>query len=244
MSPAELSDVRPDSVDLVDTLLRDRDKTFEAIAAERDLPTLVRSLVITVVFGSLIFGVALGAFRGGLQMVYAGIKLPLVLLLTTAACAPALTLVGSALGRQSNFRRDLALVLSALARTSLALGALTPLVLLGVELDVSYHRMLLLAVGSCALAGLVGLVHFGRGLRFLDEQAVRSTAFVLFGVFALVGTQMSWTLRPFLVRPRTEQPPIVRQVEGSFLESVRKSGRSAAGVYDEEHLEGSVEEYP
>ena len=233
MSASELSEVRPDSVDLVDTLLRERDKTFEAIAAERDLPTLVRSLVITVVFGSLIFGVALGAFRGGLQMVYAGIKLPLVLLLTTAACAPALTLVGSALGRQSNFRRDLALVLSALARTSLALGALTPLILLGVELKVEYHRMLLWVVAACALAGLVGVVHFARGLRFLDQRAVRSTAVILMGVFAMVGMQMSWTLRPFIVRPRTEQPPIVRQVEGSFFDSVARTSRSAMGLYED-----------
>ncbi len=228
-------EARPGSLDLVDGLLRERDKTFEAIAAERDLPALARSLLVSIVLGSALFGAALGCFRGGLQILYAGIKLALVLLLTSAACAPALTLVGSALGRRSSFRRDLSLVLCALARTSLALAALTPLVLLGVELGVDYHRMLLLVVGCCALSGLVGLVHFGRGLRFLDERAVRSTGLVLIGLFALVGMQMSWTLRPFLVRPRTEQPPIVRQVEGSFVDAVARSSRSAAGIYEEQY---------
>jgi hypothetical protein len=220
------------SLDLVDDLLRDRDKTLEVIAKERELPVLVRSWLLCIVAGSALFGVALGSFRGGLQMLYAGVKLPLVLLLTTAACAPALTLVGSALGRRASFRRDLALVLCALGRTSLVLAALTPLILLGVELEVDYHRMLLLGVASCGLGGLVGLAHFSRGLRFLDERAVRSTALVLIGVFTLVGMQMSWTLRPFLVRPRTEQPPLVRQVEGSFFDAVARSSRSAMGVYD------------
>jgi hypothetical protein len=220
------------SLDVVDTLLRDREKTFEAIAEERDLSTLARSLLLSVIAGAALFGMALGAFRGGLQIAYAGLKLPLVLLLTTAACAPALTAVGSALGRKAVFRRDLALVLAALARTSLTLGALTPVVLLGVVLEVDYHRMLLLVVGACGLAGLVGLVHFCRGLRYLDQRAVLSTSLVLLAVFGLVGSQMSWTLRPFLVRPRTDQAPFVRQVEGDFADAVLRSGRSAAGVYD------------
>jgi hypothetical protein len=89
-----------------------------------------------------------------------------------------------------------------------------------------------IVVASCAMAGVVGLGDFSRGLRLLDERAVRPTALVLMAVFTLVGSQMSWTLRPFLVRPRSEQPPIVRQVEGGFFDAVARSGKSAMGIYD------------
>ncbi|MEO5731177.1 MAG: hypothetical protein ABI134_01385, partial [Byssovorax sp.] len=39
-------------------------------------------------------------------------------------------------------------------------------------------------------------------------------------------------LRPYLVRPRTENVPFLRAREGGFADSLRRSSRSAAGVYD------------
>ena len=53
-------------------------------------------------------------------------------------------------------------------------------------------------------------------------------------VFAGVGSQMSWTLRPFLVRPRTVQAPFLRDLEGSFLDSVGRSLDSAQGRFRRE----------
>ena len=38
---------------------------------------------------------------------------------------------------------------------------------------------------------------------------------LLGGVFCMVGSQMAWTLRPYLVRPRTVSAPFVRGVEGT-----------------------------
>ncbi len=53
----------------------------------------------------------------------------------------------------------------------------------------------------------------------------------LLTVFGLVGTQMAWTLRPFLLRPRTPDIMFVRSIEGSFIEAVTVSARSARGIY-------------
>lgn len=47
-------------------------------------------------------------------------------------------------------------------------------------------------------------------------------------VFAAVGAQVSWTLRPFLVRLQTVNVPFVRNVDGSLYDALRQSLRSAA----------------
>jgi hypothetical protein len=53
-------------------------------------------------------------------------------------------------------------------------------------------------------------------------------------VFTLVGSQVSWTLGPFLVRPQTVDVPFVRDLDGSLYDSLRTTLRSASGVYGRE----------
>ncbi len=44
----------------------------------------------------------------------------------------------------------------------------------------------------------------------------------------------AWTLRPYLVRPRTPAAPFLRSVESSFLGAVATSFDSARGIYHRE----------
>lgn len=221
----------PDLLPSIDQLLRDAPGVLQRIREGRGLATLARAMIVTVALGAGIFGASMGAYRGGLQILYAGVKLPLVLLLTTAICAPALTALNAALGREACLRRDLSLVLSALARTSLVMAAQAPIVLLAVRLGVSYHSLILLVVACCAVAGALGLALFLRGLHLSDRRSLAAVAVALLAVFGSVGTQMSWTLRPFVLRPRTQETPFVRSLEGSFFDAVATSSRSARGVY-------------
>src|SRR5688572_24850019 len=55
----------------------------------------VRVLLLAILGGMAAFGVAVGFYRGGVQMLYAAIKLPLVVLLTAAVAMPALTALGA-----------------------------------------------------------------------------------------------------------------------------------------------------
>ncbi len=192
-----------------------------------------RNLTIAVGAGS--FGAVLGAYRGGVQILFAGIKLPLVVLLTAAICAPALSAINGAMGRSFDLRRDLAIVLVALATGCLALAAMAPIVLFGQMWGLGYHELVLLAVMCCTVAGAFGFVPLLVGLWQTGREGVIWTIGALFLVFALVGSQMSWTLRPYLLRPRTEEVPFVRQVEGSFLDSVFTSLSSANGRYMREY---------
>jgi hypothetical protein len=137
----------------------------------------------------------------------------------------------------THIRRDFALVLSSLALGSLVIAALAPIIMLAVGWHVDYHTLILLTVGCCAIGGLVGLSLFISGTRetpFTSRVLILSVVLLVFG---LVGAQMSWTLRPYLVRPQhvaTRSIPFVRSLEGSFLDSVSTSSRSAMGIYSPE----------
>lgn len=215
----------------IDQLLRDAPATVERIRQERELASLARALLLTIAVGGALFGASMGAFRGGVQILYAAVKLPLAMLLATAVCAPALTTLNATLGRPASLRRDVALVLGGLGRASLVLAALAPVVQLAVRVNTSYHSLTLLVTLCCLIAGIVGLGMVLEGVRSGSDRSVRTVALGLLTIFGLVGTQMAWTLRPFMLRPRTPDIVFVRSIEGSFIEAVTVSVRSARGIY-------------
>jgi hypothetical protein len=216
---------------LIDQLLRDRDAMLARIAAGTGLAAITRAMVATIAIAMAIVGAALGSYRGGIQIGYAAIKLPLVLLGTAALSAPALTAIGASLGRRARLSADLALVVTALAFGALMLAACTPLILLGRAIDLSYHRMILGTVGMFALAGVASLRMIIHALS-VERGPGRGSAIVgLCIVFALVGGQLSWALRPYLVRPRADQVVFVREVEGSLFDAISGAVRSARGIY-------------
>ncbi len=215
----------------VDGLLRDGPGTLQRIERGQQLGLLAKAMIVTIAIGAASFGAAMGAYRGSVQILFAAVKLPLAVLLSAALCAPALSTLNAALGRPACLRRDLALVLCALARASLVLAALSPLVLMGVRFGAGYHELILLVVGCCSLASIVGLVMLVRGLLAVPRRSAWLVAVGLVAVFSVVGTQMAWTLRPFILRPRTPYVPFVRSLEGNFFEAVSVAVRSARGDY-------------
>lgn len=192
----------------------------------------VRVLLLAILGGTAAFGAAVGFYRGGLQLLYAAVKLPLVVLLTAAVATPALTALGAALGRPAGLRTDLLRVLAALARGSLILAALAPVMLIASCVRLGYHQAVLLLVVCCAGAGVAALPLLGQALWAERRGRVFLTAAMLV-VVAIAGTHSAWLLRPYLVRPRTTEVPFLRALDGNFTDSVGRTQRSARGLYDE-----------
>jgi hypothetical protein len=219
------------AIDMIDMLLRDREGMLARIRAGTDLPAVIRTMAATIAIAMLIVGAALGSFRGGVQVGYAAVKMPLVLLGTAALSAPALSAIGAALGRRSRLSTDLALVMTALAFGALLVAACTPLLLLGRAMHIGYHRTILVAVAMFALGGGAALRMVLRELAAERAPGWRSAIAGLTIVFTLVVGQLSWALRPYLVRPQSVDVPFLRQVEGSLLDAVPEAIRSARGIY-------------
>jgi hypothetical protein len=218
-------------LETIDQLLRDPRALLERIDRGEGLATLARAMILTIAGGCALFGAAMGAHRLGIQVLFAAVKLPLVVLATAVVASPALTALNSALDRPADLRKDLARVLASMALGSLVLAALAPIVLLAVTQGVQYQGIALLVVMCSLVAGAIGSSLLLRAL-FSSPKGVIPVAAVLLAVYAVVGSQMTWTLRPWLLRPRTEGVPFVRSLDGSLLDSVMKSLDSARGVYD------------
>ena len=217
---------------MIDLLLRDREAMLARIRKGADLAAIMRTMIATIAVTMAIVGAALGSYRGGVQIAYAAVKLPIVLLGTAALSAPALSAIGAAIGRRSRLTADLALVMAALAFGSLLLVACTPLVLLGRSVDLDYHRMILAVVAMFAVAGGAALRMIWRGVALEAAPGWRTAVAGLCVVFSLVGGQLAWALRPYLLRPRAPEAMFIRPVESSLFDSVTGSMRSARGIYE------------
>ena len=226
---------------LIDVLLRDRDRMLDRIRAGHDLTAVMQAMVATIAITMAAAGAALGSYRGGIQIAYAAIKLPIVLLGAAALSAPALWAIGSALGRRSRLAQDLALVMVALARGALLVVACTPLVMVGRAVDLGYHHTILGVVAMFALAGGAATGMIWRGLAREAATGWRTAIAGFCVVFTLVGGQLSWALRPYLERPRAPEVPFLREVSGSLFDSVTGALQSARGIYrrDQAPLEES-----
>ena len=197
-----------EGLDGIDQLLR-RPVWFVAAAAEHPEPArILRVLLVTVLAGAAIFGAAMGVYRPGWQILSSLVKLPLVLLFSAGLTVPAYAAARWASGARLDPRKDILLFVATLALVSLVLAALAPVVLLAVLTGFGYHATILVVTACAAVAGLVAVVAFVR-------------------------TQMAWTLRPFVARPRADFE-VVRTVEGGFVDAVHRSAESARGRYRRE----------
>jgi hypothetical protein len=217
---------------MIDLLLRDRRAMLARLGDDDEVSAILRTMIATIAVTMAIVGAALGSYRGGIQIAYAAIKLPVVLLGTAALSAPALSAIGAALGRRSRLAADLALVMSALAFGSLLLVACTPLIMLARAVDLDYHRTILAVVAMFAVAGGAALHMICRGVALEAETGWRTAVAGMCVVFSLVGGQLAWALRPYLLRPRAPEPMFVRELEGSLFDAIAGAARSAQGIYD------------
>jgi hypothetical protein len=228
----------------VDRLMRDRPGLVADVTAGRDVASIARSMLVVIAAGGALFGAAIGSYRGGVQIAYAAIKLPLVLLLTAALSAPALTAFNIALDRPARLTRDLALALCALGLGALALAAQAPLVMVARALEIGYHQTTMLVVACCAVAGAASLVFLLRSLHLQAGFGAMTVASLLCAVAILVGGQLAWTFRPYLVRPRTVDVPFLRSTEGNLIEAVQDTMRSLQGDYRRSHAPLPGEDTP
>jgi hypothetical protein len=231
VTPPPLPVPDADGLRALDLLLRDRAAFLARLDDPGDRARLAKVLLMTSFLAAAAFGATLGAAHGGLQIMASALKLPVVVLLTAALTAPALSALHQAVAGRNDTGRELALVLAALTFGLLVAAALAPVVLLAEVAGVEYHRLVVLVVACCAVGGGSGFSLLLQGLSKPGTTDGRLVGLLFIAVVALVGSQLSWTLRPWLVRPQTVDAPFVRALEGSFLDALSLTADSARGRY-------------
>jgi hypothetical protein len=211
--------------DFISSLLSDREQLFmdvvEGVGLQRRLWYSLGTLVSLTAF----YGLVAGAWAGPLQAISAGVKLPLLVLATLVICFPAFYVVQILVGSRLRLLQVLVLVLAALSLTAVLLAAFVPVAVFFLITGANYYFLQLLHVLVVLVAGLFGMYALHEGLSVVCEQRgvyPRKALTIMRAwavLFAFVGIQMAWNLRPFL-GDRGEPFQVFRDYEGNFYAAV------------------------
>jgi len=200
---------------------------------------LVVFCVAAIVIGAGAYGAVMGCWRDTLQAIYTGIKLPLVILLTTLGNGLLNGILAPLLGFNATFRQSLTIVLITFATASVILGALSPVALfvvwntppLGVATQLfspEYGFMQLTLAVLIACAGVAGNLHVVPLLSQWTKSAAVARKVLLAWLAGnlFLGSQICWVLRPFIWDPAGPTRFIGREYfGGSFYETVFEAVR-------------------
>jgi len=206
-------------------LLSDREQFFTEVADGRDLGGKIARSLWTLVALLALYGAGAGAYAGWPQALSSAIKLPVLFLGTLAICFPGFFVIQVLVGSRLRLAQVLALTTGALALSAIVLAAVVPVALFFLLTGGNYYFLELLHVVIVLGAGLIGMVALHEGLAFACEKrgVYPKNAMTIMQVwavlFAFVGVQMAWNLRPF-VGDRGEPFKIFRHYEGNFYTAV------------------------
>ena len=217
-------------------LLLDREAFWKTLRRDGIGWSGVVSMTAFVIVSCAIYGAVMAGWRSPRLAAYAAVKLPLLFVGSTGIVALFNWMIASVLGSGLSFRQTLALAFASMTVAGWILLALAPVALFftftGVpktettpadEVAFAYNVMLITHVAALALAGVSGNGILYNGIR----ATVRPTCSVgsLFAswiaLFAIVGCQLSWILRPFVGSPFLEVA-LFRDdaLQGNFFEYV------------------------
>ncbi len=188
-----------------------------------------------IVLGGGAYGATIGLWRSELQAAYAGIKFPLVVLFTCGGNALLNGILSQVYATGLSFRQTTLAILLSFAVAALVLLSLSPLALfllwntppLVSEGARFGHSVTLLAhVGLIAFAGWAGTWRLYRLLEYVapSRSSAACTLFAWLAGNLLLGSQVSWILRPFIGNPRLPVEFLRdNPFYGGFYEQVWKS---------------------
>jgi hypothetical protein len=167
-----------------------------------------RPLVFGIATAGCLYGAAMGSFacdslsRAKL-IVYAGVKVPLLLFATTAICLPCFFVLNTLAGLRHAFTRAVRAIFAGQAGVALSLAAQSPLILFLYVSGVDHDAALLANGATFAFATAMGQVVLRAHYRDLiaAHSAHRVMLFAWMCLYTFVGIQMGWLLRPFVGSP-------------------------------------------
>lgn len=185
-----------------------------------------------IIIGTGLYGAAMGSWRSPEQALYAAIKLPLVVLLTTLGNALLNGMLAPLLGLNLSFRQTSLAILMSFTIAAAILASFSPLVFFLVwntPASSAYSFTLLIQVLIIAYAGIVANL---RLRQLLEHQggSLKVARRVLFAWLAgnlFLGSQLSWILRPFVGSPNLPVEFLRPDAFlGSFYEAVFHAARN------------------
>ena len=189
-------------------LLTDRQAVLDDLVAGRNLVRRAGELLLLMAIGSSVYGAVLGLWRGPTQACFAFVKLPLVLLVTSALTMVFNWMLALLMGVRMSFAQATALTMLCLAVASVVLASLAPIALVfslsapepSTSARTAHNLLYLFHTLFIAGAGVAGTAVLRTALDRICPDLPRSRrlrhAWIV--VFAFVGGEVAWALRPFV----------------------------------------------
>lgn len=222
---------RPFSVQdfsIVEKILRNRYAFFEEIREGIGLREKMRAMLISSITFFAIYGAVMGSTHSLWQTLSSGVKLPILFIATLFVCVPSLYFFSLLFGSNQSLSQNLTIILTAITVTSVLLLSLAPITLFFLLTTSQYQFFKLLNVAIFAISGLMGVVFLYQGMKVVsnaEAEGANTRRWVLIFwmfVYAFVGSQMAWTIRPFIGAPGTNFE-LFRQLGGNFYANVFRS---------------------
>jgi hypothetical protein len=222
---------------VVETILRDRRQFFEEIREGIGVQEKTRSMVVSATAFLSVYGAVLGSTHSLLQALSSATKLPLLFLITLAICVPALYVLSVLFGASQRLTQSIALVLTAITVTAVLLLSFAPITFFFMLTTSGYQFFKLLNVLFFMIAGFLGMVFLSQGVHVVStsdkEEGAKMRRLLLYVwivLYAFVGSQMAWTLRPFVGYPDAKFE-LVRELGGNFYSNILISMGEVLGFF-------------
>jgi hypothetical protein len=213
---------------IVETILRNRHQFFNEIREAVGLQEKTRAMLLSSFVFFAIYGAVMGSTHSLWQALSSAVKLPLLFLATLIICSPSLYFFNLLFGSKQSLTQNIALTLTAITVTAVLLLGFAPIVLFFLLTTSQYQFFKLLNVAVFAISGVIGMLFLSQGMRVVSAEGAegaraRLTILRLWIlVYAFVGSQMAWTLRPFIGFPGSPFE-LLRQLGGNFYTDILSS---------------------
>jgi hypothetical protein len=166
-----------------------------------------RWLSTILVFGFL-YGAAMGSFQcfspqRSIQVVFAGVKVPLLLSITFSLCIPGFFVFNTLMGLRDDFGRVVRAIITAQMGMTILLSSLAPITILWNVGAENHTQTILFNAVMFGIALIGSQILLRRHYRPLITKDMRHRLLLTVwgGLYAFTGIQLAWVLRPFIASP-------------------------------------------
>ena len=210
-------------------VLQERDEHFEKITQETYPSNIISAQILIIALFSFCYGIIMGSYNSWMQAVSSGAKLMSLLFLTLIICFPSFYIVQLVLGSKVKIKQLAVMMLSGFLMTTTIMLAFAPIVLLFQLSGDNYNFLKFLHVGVFVFSGFFGMRAVLDALKnsFAEQGVYPQIGLSIFRVwviiFAFVGIQLAWNLRPFVGYKSMAFELLRNDTQGNFYSSMIKS---------------------
>jgi len=185
-------------------ILSNREEFFDEILTGGELKNVIFNLLLIsfLLFG--VYGFVMGINHSFMQAITSFVKVPLLFYLSLIICLPVMYVFNTFLGSFLTFAQTIALILTSFVISSSILISFAPVVVFFLLINSGYQFMILLHVGVFTVSGISGMIALRNSLEYAcsqhnvyPKQGIKIFIVWVF-IFAFVGTQLVWNLKPFI----------------------------------------------